>query len=132
MAKILTFQCGKIAKRLLSVWLPIKRTFFLLTIKIYPMKKYVVDVTYSLEGNNYTEVVNSMPCTCTAFNSLDEAIKEVENDIELGYNNKNYRGLQVHFSPLRNNEYFWHGCFECAYIFGPKVRYDVRIKQIEF
>lgn len=95
------------------------------------MKKYVVDVTYSLEGNNYTEVVNSMPCTCTAFNSLDEAIKEVENDIELGYNNKNYRSLQVHFSPLRNNEYFWHGWFECAYIFGPKVRYDVRIKQIE-
>lgn len=93
------------------------------------MEKYVVDVTYSLVGNNYTEVERHMPCVHKAYNSMEEAKLDLENDIELGYNNKDYRGLQVHFSQIKSN-YHWSGWFECAYIFGPKVRYDCRIKQV--
>lgn len=95
------------------------------------MKKYIIDVTYSLAGNEYTEVNYHLPCVHKAYDSMEEAKRDLENDIELGYNNKNYRCLQVHFSKIKDN-YFWHGWFECAYIFGPHVRYDCRIKEVTF
>lgn len=95
------------------------------------MKKYIVDVTYSLAGNAYTEVNNHMPCTYKAYDSIEEAKRDLENDIELGYNNKDYRGLQVHFPSIKS-QHRWSGWFECAYIFGPHVRYDCRIKEVEF
>lgn len=95
------------------------------------MKKYIIDVTYSLAGNEYTEVNYYLPCVHKAYDSMEEAKRDLENDIELGYNNKNYRGLQVDFGEIKN-DYFWHGFFECAYIFGSLVHYDCRIKEVTF
>lgn len=93
------------------------------------MEKYVVNITYTLVGYDYTEVNGTMPCVNKVYDTIEDAIRDLKNDIKRRYDNEDYRGLQVNF-PQINSIYHWSGWFKCAYIFGPKIRYDCRIKQI--
>lgn len=88
--------------------------------------KYVIFVAYSLEGNNYTERPN-LECCYYLYNSKEEAIKAIANEIECKYNNKHYRGLRVNLPKGKSN----HGTFECAYTFGPHCHYDIYIQEVE-
>ena len=49
------------------------------------------------------------------YNSKEEAIKAVANEIECKYNNRHYHRLRVNLPKGNSNR----GSFECAYTFGP-------------
>ena len=51
------------------------------------MKKYVVFVAYSLKGNGYTEVPNRLKSTHKLFNTPEEAVAAILQDIEVEYHN---------------------------------------------
>lgn len=56
--------------------------------------KYTIFVAYSLKGNDYTERPN-LECCYHLYNSKEEAIKAVANEIECKYNNRHYHRLRV-------------------------------------
>lgn len=90
------------------------------------MEKYVIFVAYSLKGNDFTERPN-FKCCYRLYNSKEEAIRVLANEIECQYNNKYYTGLKVNLPKGKSN----HGTFECAYIFGPLCHYDIYIQEVE-
>ena len=98
------------------------------------MKKYTVFVAYSLEGNNYTEKSN-LKSTHKLFNTPEEAIEAIKNEVEQVYHNKNYRGFEIELPEIKRNEktgdcWIYSGYFKCAYTFGPMVHYDIYINSI--
>lgn len=56
--------------------------------------KYTIFVAYPLKGNDYTERPN-LECCYHLYNSKEEAIKAVANEIECKYNNRHYHRLRV-------------------------------------
>ena len=88
--------------------------------------KYTIFVAYSLKGNNYTERPN-LECCYHLYNSKEEAIKAVANEIECKYNNRHYHRLRVNLPKGNSNR----GSFECAYTFGPLCHYDIYIQEVE-
>ena len=87
------------------------------------MPKYSVFVAYTLRDKAYTATL-SLKCTHKLYNTPEEAIKAIANEIETKYNNKDYRGLQV-VLPKIEGSWITDGSFECAYKFGPHVHYDI-------
>lgn len=93
------------------------------------MEKFTIFVVYSLIGNDYTERPR-FNCTHKLYDSAEEAIKAVANEIEIEYNNKNYIGLKVTLPKIKDG-WISNGSFECAYIFGPRVHYDIYITEVK-
>ena len=96
------------------------------------MPKYSVFVAYSLSGKAYTEIPN-LNCTHKLYDTAEEAIKAIANEIEIEYNNKDYYGLEVKLPKVKHCEGYerlYNGSFECAYKFGPHVHYDIYL--VEF
>lgn len=87
------------------------------------MPKYSVFVAYSLSGKAYTEIPN-LDCTHKLYDTAEEAIKAIANEIEIKYNNKDYRRLRVVLPEIQDG-WITDGSFECAYKFGPHVHYDI-------
>ena len=87
------------------------------------MPKYSIFVAYSLSGKAYTEIP-SLKCTHKLYDTAEEAIKAIANEIEIEYNNKDYYGLRVALPKIKNG-WVTDGSFECAYTFGPHVHYDI-------
>lgn len=98
------------------------------------MPKYTVFVAYSLRGNDYTERP-SLKCVHKLYDTPEEAIKAIANEIEIEYNNKYYYGLEVQLPKVSygndGDARLRAGYFECAYRFGPMVRYDIYLTEIE-
>lgn len=97
------------------------------------MPKYTVFVAYSLIGNNYTEKP-CLKCVHKLYDTPEEAVKAIANEIEIRYNNKDYYGLEVHLPSIEHHKGYtsiYPGCFKCAYRFGPMVRYDIYLTEIE-
>ena len=93
------------------------------------MPKYSVFVAYSLSGKAYTETP-SLNCTHKLYDTAEEAIKAIANEIEIEYNNKDYYGLRVALPKIKNG-WITNGSFECAYTFGPHVRYDIYLTELD-
>lgn len=98
------------------------------------MEKYTVFVVYSLEGNNYTEKPN-LKSTHKLFNTPEEAIEAIKNEVEQKYHNKDYRGFEIELPEIKRDEktgdcWIYSGYFKCAYTFGPMVHYDIYINSI--
>jgi hypothetical protein len=91
------------------------------------MKYYSIEVYYSLAGNAYPEKNTHLNCCRFLYSSFEEAVKALANDIEIEYNNKDYRGLKVNLPKLSEYGTPKTGYFTCAYTFGPKVTYECRI-----
>ena len=90
--------------------------------------------SYSLEGKNYTEKPN-LRSTHKLFNTPEEAIEAIKNEVEQVYHNKNYRGFEIELPEIKRNEktgdcWIYSGYFKCAYTFGPMVHYDIYINSI--
>lgn len=66
-------------------------------------------------------------CCYHLYNSKEEAIKAVANEIECKYNNRHYHRLRVNLPKGNSNR----GSFECAYTFGPLCHYDIYIQEVE-
>ena len=91
------------------------------------MSKYAIFVAYSLIGNDYTERPN-LKCTHKLYDTAEEAIKAIANEIEIEYNNKDYYGLEVKLPKVKHCEGYerlYNGSFECSYKFGPHIHYDI-------
>ena len=93
------------------------------------MPKYSVFVAYSLSGKAYTEIPN-LDCTHKLYDTAEEAIKAITNEIEIEYNNKDYYGLRVALPKIKNG-WITNGSFECAYTFGPHVHYDIYLTEFD-
>lgn len=100
------------------------------------MVKYTVFVAYTLEGESYTEKSN-LKSTHKLFNTPEEAIEAIKNEIEQECHNKDYKEFEFElklpkFIRLgKDNGYLIEsGYFECAYISGPIVHYDIYINTI--
>lgn len=98
------------------------------------MEKYTVFVAYSLEGKNYTEKPN-LKSTHKLFNTPEEAIEAIKNEVEQEYHNKDYRGFEIELPEIKRDEktgncWIYSGYFKCAYTFGPMVHYDIYINSI--
>ena len=93
------------------------------------MPKYSVFVAYSLSGKAYTEIPN-LDCTHKLYDTAEEAIKAIANEIEIEYNNKDYYGLRVALPKIKNG-WITNGSFECAYTFGPHVHYDIYLTEFD-
>lgn len=98
------------------------------------MDKYTVFVAYSLEGNSYTEKVN-LKFTHKLFNTAEEAIEAIKNEVEHEYHNKDYRGFKLELPEIKISEktgkcYVYAGYFRCAYLFGPMIQYDIYVNSI--
>lgn len=98
------------------------------------MDKYTVFVVYSLKGNNYTEKVN-LKSTHKFFNTPEEAIEAIKNEIEQEYHNKDYSDFDIKLPEVKRDErtgncWVYAGYFRCAYTFGPLVYYDIYINSI--
>ena len=93
------------------------------------MPKYSVFVAYSLSGKAYTEIPN-LDCTHKLYDTAEEAIKAIANEIEIEYNNKDYYGLRVALPKIKNG-WITNGSFECAYTFGPHVHYDIYLTELD-
>lgn len=91
-------------------------------------KKYTIIVAYSIQELSYPEFPK-MSCTHKLFDSIEQAIRAISIEIEDQYNNSNYRGLKVYLPEVKNG-YVYDGYFTCAYKFGPKVEYTIRINKI--
>ena len=98
------------------------------------MKKYTIIVAYSLEQHNYTEKSN-IKSTHKLFNTPEEAIEAIKNEVEQEYHNKDYRGFKIELPGVKRDEKTGNcwvcACyFKCAYTFGPMVHYDIYINSI--
>ena len=93
------------------------------------MPKYSVFVAYSLSGKAYTEIPN-LDCTHKLYDTAEEAIKAIANEIETQYNNKDYYGLRVALPKIKNG-WVTDGSFECAYKFGPHIHYDIYLTELD-
>ena len=93
------------------------------------MPKYSVFMAYSLSGKAYTEIPN-LDCTHKLYDTAEEAIKAIANEIEIEYNNKDYYGLRVALPKIKNG-WITNGSFECAYTFGPHVHYDIYLTEYD-
>ena len=93
------------------------------------MPKYSVFVAYSLSGKAYTEIPN-LDCTHKLYDTAEEAIKAIANEIEIEYNNKDYYGLRVALPKIKNG-WITNGSFERAYTFGPHVHYDIYLTELD-
>ena len=91
------------------------------------MKYYSIEVYYSLYGNAYPEKNEHLECCRYLYNSFDDAVKALANDIEVEYNNKDYHGLKVNLPYLSEYGTPQTGNFSCRYTFGPMVNYECRI-----
>lgn len=91
-------------------------------------EKYTVIIAYSLEGNAYPEFPR-LACTHKLFDTVEQAISAVSTEIEEQYDNSDYYGLEIHLPEVKNG-YVYDGSFTCAYKFGPKVDYTIRINTI--
>ena len=93
------------------------------------MPKYSVFVAYTLRDKAYTErpLLN---CVHKLYDTAEEAIAAIANEIETQYNNKDYRGLQV-VLPKIEGDWITDGSFECAYKFGPHVHYDIYLTEFD-
>ena len=93
------------------------------------MPKYSVFVAYTLRDKAYTErpLLN---CVHKLYDTAEEAIAAIANEIETQYNNKNYRGLQVVLPKIKGS-WITNGSFECAYTFGPHVHYDIYLTEFD-
>ena len=97
------------------------------------MPKYTIFVAYSLIGNDYTEKP-ILECTRKLYDTPEEAVKAIANEIEIKYNNKNYYGLEVHLPSIKHYRDYTlirSGYFKCAYCFGPMVHYDIYLTEIQ-
>ena len=93
------------------------------------MPKYSVFVAYTLRDNAYTARPR-FNCTHKLYNTVEEAIKAIANEIEISYNNKDYRGLQVALPKIKDGRII-NGGFECAYKFGPHIHYDIYLTEFD-
>ena len=93
------------------------------------MSKYSIFVAYTLRDKAYTERPR-LNCTHKLYDTAEEAIAAIANEIETQYNNKDYRGLQVVLPKIKNG-WITNGSFECAYTFGPHVRYDIYLTELD-
>ena len=93
------------------------------------MPKYSIFVAYTLRDKAYT-ATPSLKCTHKLYDTAEEAIAAIANEIETQYNNKNYRGLQVVLPKIKDG-WITDGSFECAYKFGPHVHYDIYLTEFD-
>ena len=93
------------------------------------MPKYSIFVAYTLRDKAYT-ATPSLKCTHKLYDTAEETIKAIANEIETKYNNKDYHGLQVALPKIKNG-WITNGSFECAYTFGPHVRYDIYLTELD-
>ena len=93
------------------------------------MPKYSIFVAYTLRDKAYTERPR-LNCTHKLYDTAEEAIAAIANEIETQYNNKNYRGLQVVLPKIKGS-WITNGSFECAYTFGPHVHYDIYLTEFD-
>ena len=89
------------------------------------MPKYSVFVAYTLRDKAYTGRPH-LNCVHKLYDTAEEAIKA----IEIKYNNKDYRGLQVALPKIKDG-WITDGSFECAYKFGPHVHYDIYLTELD-
>ena len=93
------------------------------------MPKYSIFVAYTLSGKAYTAKPR-FNCAHKLYDTAEEAIKAIADEIETQYNNKDYRGLQV-VLPKIEGSWITDGSFECAYKFGPHVHYDIYLTEFD-
>ena len=93
------------------------------------MPKYSIFVAYTLRDKAYTERPH-LNCVHKLYDTAEEAIKAIANEIEIEYNNKDYRGLQVALPKIKDG-WITDGSFECAYKFGPHVHYDIYLTEFD-
>lgn len=98
------------------------------------MVKYTIFVAYTLEGESYTEKPN-LKSTHKLFNTPEEAIEAIKNEVEQEYHNKDYRGFKLELPKFirlgKDNGYLIEsGYFECTYILGAMAHYDIYINTI--
>ena len=91
------------------------------------MKKYAIFVSYSLRDKHYTETVH-LECTRKLYNTPEEAINAISDEIKSNYDNNQYSDLTIKLPKVKHYEDFIelrNGYFECSYIFGPYIHYDI-------
>lgn len=91
--------------------------------------KYTIVVAYSINGISYPEFPR-MSCMHKLFDTIEQAIRAISIEIEDQYNNSNYSGLKVYLPEVKKNGCVYDGYFTCAYKFGPKIEYTIRINEI--
>ena len=97
------------------------------------MSKYSIFVAYTLRDKAYTERPR-LNCTHKLYDTAEEAIKAIANEIEIKYNNKDYYALEVKLPKVKHCEGYerlYNGSFECAYKFGPHVHYDIYLTEFD-
>jgi hypothetical protein len=95
------------------------------------MKLYSVQVYYSLRDKAYTER-EGLNCCYSLYKSKEEAVEAVKKEIEETFaHSKSYHNFKADYPHL--GKYGWtNGYFECNYIFGPFVHYDIYIVKHKF
>lgn len=89
---------------------------------------FAVEVNYSLKGS---EIVESpaLNCLYMTFNSFEDVVETLEAEIiETYVKSKSYLNFKMSL-PENKHELINYGTFECAYIFGPHVKYNIKIKK---
>lgn len=97
------------------------------------MKKYTIFVVYSLKESNYTERPY-FHCAHKLYDTPEDAIRAVSDEIEINYKNDNYHGFKIELPIVKRTKNYtdiYPGVFKCAYSFGPMVRYDIYITEVE-
>lgn len=90
---------------------------------------FTINVDYSIKDSDRVESP-SLNCIFMQFNSFEDAVAVLEEEIrEVYIKSKSYLGFEMQL-PENKNEYLNTGYFQCAYIFGPKVRYRITIKKL--
>ena len=97
------------------------------------MPKYSIFVACTLRDKAYTERPR-LNCVHKLYDTAEEAIKAITNEIEIEYNNKDYYALEVKLPKVKHCEGYerlYNGSFECAYKFGPHVHYDIYLTEFD-
>ena len=97
------------------------------------MPKYSIFVAYTLRDKVYTGRPH-LNCVHKLYDTAEEAIKAIANEIEIKYNNKDYYALEVKLPKVKHCEGYerlYNGSFECAYKFGPHVHYDIYLVEFD-
>ena len=97
------------------------------------MPKYSIFVAYTLRDKAYTERPR-LNCVHKLYDTAEEAIKAIDNEIEIKYNNKDYYALEVKLPKVKHCEGYerlYNGSFECTYKFGPHVHYDIYLTEFD-
>ena len=97
------------------------------------MPKYSVFVAYTLRDKADTERPH-LNCVHKLYDTAEEAIKAIADEIEIKYNNKDYYALEVKLPKVKHCEGYerlYNGSFECAYKFGPHVHYDIYLTEFD-